>query len=84
MSDETGFVSLENWQLVGAEYRNAVEKHGPRFGSVGEGLKALLSEVSEVIEALERNDVEGPHGVRREVAQVGAVAMKILEGLCNE
>ena len=84
MHDETGFISFENWQLVGAEYRNAVDKHGPRFDSVGDGLKALLAEVSEVIEAIERNDIEGPHGIRREVAQVGAVAMKILEGLCDE
>ena len=81
MNEEHGFISLKNWQLIGAEYRNAVEKHGPLFATPEEGIDALLEEVIELTEAVLKNDIDGPHGVRREAAQVAVVCCKILEGL---
>jgi hypothetical protein len=84
MSEETGFINLKVLQLIGAEYRNAVEKHGPRFGSLKAATRVLGSEFLEVVSAVAKNNIDGAHGVRREAAQVAAVCVKILEGLPPE
>ena len=67
--------------LIEAEYKNAVDKHGARFKSKTELKNALLDEIWEVHEAINKRDYDGPHGVKRELAQVAAVCIKALEGL---
>lgn len=57
------------------------EKHGVTFSCLSEMGVALADEVCEVADAIERNDIDGEHGVKRELAQVAAVCLKALEGL---
>ena len=74
-------ITLELLRDVGVEYQNAIEKHGARYASVLEGLEVLREELEEAQIAAQRNDIDGPHGVKREVRQVAAVCFKLLEGL---
>ena len=71
----------EIFALVEKELQNAIEKHGSTFSSRKEMMNALIDEVCEVAEAIGRNDIDGPHGVKRELAQVASVCIKALEGL---
>jgi hypothetical protein len=70
--------------LIGYEYSRAVKKHGPTFSSLNEGFDALRFEMIEVRDAIDKDDISGRHGVRRETAQVIAVCLKILDGLPQE
>jgi hypothetical protein len=67
--------------IVGYEYDRAVRKHGPTFDSIHEGMDVLVEEFNEAFIAYVKGDIYGRHGVRREVAQITAVCIKILEGL---
>ena len=67
--------------LIEAEYKHAVEKHGARFPCIFDMFIALDDEVMEVHDAIEANNIHGPHGVKRELAQVAAVCLKALEGM---
>ena len=71
----------EIFALVEKELQNAVKKHGPAFSGWKEMMNALIDEVCEVAEAIGRGDINGPHGLKRELAQVAAVCLKALEGL---
>ena len=71
----------EIYALVEKELQNAVEKHGPTFLTKKEMMNAIIDEVCEVAEAIGRNDLDGPHGLKRELAQVAAVCIKALEGM---
>lgn len=81
MSDEPGYINIEILQEIGQEYERAVRKHGPRFEDLHEAMSALTEEWREAVEAYRKNDIDGEHGLRREVTQVAAVCCKILEGL---
>jgi hypothetical protein len=65
--------------LMENEYSRAVRKHGPTFTTLNEGLDAMFAEFGEVLIAANKNDIYGLHGIRREVAQVIAVGLKVLE-----
>ena len=67
--------------LIETEHQNAVKKHGPAFKDLNEMIQALYEEVEEVDAAIARGDYSGPHGVKKELAQVAAVCIKALEGL---
>jgi hypothetical protein len=67
--------------LIEQEYKRAVALHGPTFTNLSVGVRALRNEVHEVRDALGRGDIDGRHGVVREVAHVVVVGLKILEGL---
>jgi hypothetical protein len=67
--------------LIEREYERAVELHGPTFPNLSEGVEALCSEVNEVLYALSKKNIDGRHGVVREVSHVVVVGLKILEGL---
>ena len=71
----------EIFALVEKELQHAIEKHGSTFSSQKEMMNALIDEVCEVDEAIGRNDIDGPHGMERELAQVAAVCIKALKGL---
>ena len=71
----------EIFALVEKELQNAVKKHGPTFSGWKEMMNALIDEVCEVAEAIGRGDINGPHGLKRELAQVAAVCIKALEWL---
>jgi NTP pyrophosphatase (non-canonical NTP hydrolase) len=75
------YLSDETKAILGYEFSRAVAKHGPTFKTLEQGIYALNSELGEVMEAKRRNDIDGRHGVRREVAQVAVVCLKILESL---
>lgn len=84
MSEELGFINMETWHEIGQEYQRAVRLHGPRFETLLDAEYALRNEFIEVIKALDKNDIDGEHGVKRELTQVIAVCIKILEGLRDE
>ena len=67
--------------LVEKELQHAIEKHGSTFSSRKEMMNALIDEVCEVAEALNLNDIHGPHGLKRELIQVIVVCFKALRGL---
>ena len=67
--------------LVEKELQNAIEKHGPTFSGRKEIMNALIDEVCEVAEAIGRNDIDGEHGLKRELIQVIVVCLKALEGM---
>lgn len=67
--------------LIEAEYKHAVEKHGASFSCHLEMHEVLFDELLEVSYALNRSDINGPHGLKRELTQVAAVCIKALEGL---
>ena len=67
--------------LIEAEYKNAVEKHGEHFANRIEMYSALCEEITEVAQAIVKDDIHGPHGMERELAQVAAVCIKALKGL---
>lgn len=71
----------EIFALVEKELQHAIEKHGSTFSSRKEMMNALIDEVCEVAEAIGRGDINGPHGLKRELTQVAAVCIKALEGL---
>ena len=67
--------------LIEKELQHAIEKHGPTFSGQKEMMNALIDEVCEVAEAIGRNDIDGPHGLKRELIQVIVVCLKALMGL---
>ena len=67
--------------LVEKELQHAIKKHGSTFSSRKEMMNALIDEVCEVAEALNRNDIDGAHGLKRELIQVIVVCLKALMGL---
>ncbi len=68
--------------LVLAELRRAKATY-PHFAcDLDQALTVLLAEVGELAAAILKNDIEGEHGVIREAAQVGAVALRIIEMAC--
>ena len=67
--------------LVEKELQHAIKKHGPTFSSRKEMMNALIDEVCEVAEAMGRNDIDGEHGMERELIQVIVVCLKALMGL---
>ena len=71
----------EIMNLLEAELKHAKEKHGPTFSGRKEMMNALIDEVCEVAEAIGRNDIDGPHGLKLELIQVIAVCVKALMGL---
>ena len=75
--------------LILREYSRAVSKWGDRYPSNEIAFQVLMSEVEELKAAMDKNDLDGPHGVRIEAAQVAAVCIKIIEssrerGECDE
>jgi hypothetical protein len=74
-------ISKETQELLGREYDWAVQKHGPTFKTLSEGLNAMLEEFREALRANRKGVIEGEHGVRREVAQIAAVCVKLLESI---
>ena len=71
----------EIFALVEKELQHAIEKHGPTFSSQKEMVYVLFDEVCEVAEAVKKGDINGKHGVKRELTQVIAVCVKALEVL---
>ena len=71
----------EALKLIETEHQNAVKKHGSAFKDLNEMIQALYEEVEEVDAAIARGDYNGPHGVKKELAQVAAVCIKALKGL---
>ena len=67
--------------LIEAEYKNAVEKHGEHFANRIEMYSALCEEITEVAQAIVKDDIHGPHGLKRELIQVIVVCLKALRGL---
>ena len=67
--------------LIETEHKHAVETHGARFSCHLEMHEVLFDELLEVSYALNRSDINGEHGVKRELAQVAAVCLKALEGI---
>ena len=67
--------------LLDEEFKHAKEKHGPVFADVTDAFGALYGEVTEVLQAIIRGDIDGEHGVKRELAQVAAVCIKALGGV---
>ena len=67
--------------LIEAEHKHAVEKHGASFSCHLEMHEVLLEEFLEVSSALCRGDINGKHGVKRELAHVAAVCLKALKGM---
>lgn len=71
----------EIMNLLDEELQHAVKKHGSTFSGRKEMMNALIDEVCEVAEAIGRGDINGPHGLKRELTQVAAVCLKALGGL---
>ena len=71
----------EIFAMVEKELQHAIKKHGPTFSGRKEMMHALIDEVCEVAEAMGRNDIDGEHGLKRELIQVAAVCFKALGGL---
>lgn len=67
--------------LIEAELKHAVEKHGATFANEKEMYEALYEEMLEVNRAVVFGDINSPHGLKRELAQVAAVCIKALKGL---
>ena len=70
----------EALELIEAELKHANEKHGEHFANLIEMYIALCEEVAEVSQAIVKGDINGEHGVKRELAQVAAVCIKALGG----
>ena len=68
----------EALELIEAELKHANEKHGEHFANLIEMYIALCEEVAEVSQAIVKGDINGEHGVKRELAQVAAVCWKAL------
>jgi NTP pyrophosphatase (non-canonical NTP hydrolase) len=66
------------------EYKRAVEKYGPTFPDLNKGIQVIFAELGEVLEAKRKGDINGRHGVIRELAHVCAVCFKLLEGLHHD
>lgn len=71
----------EIMNLLDEELKHAKKKHGPVFADAADAFGALYGEVTEVLQAIIRGDIDGEHGIKRELAQVAAVCLKALEGL---
>lgn len=65
--------------LVLAELRRAKLKYPDFARDLDQALTVLVGEVGELAAAILKRDIEGEHGVVTEAAQVGAVAMRIIE-----
>ncbi len=65
--------------LVLAELRRAKLKHPHFADGLDHALDVLDEEFQELVDAVSCGDIHGEHGVIREAAQVGAVALRIIE-----
>lgn len=81
MDNENGYINIEILRDIGQEYQRAVRMHGSRFGDLPEAMSVFTEEWREAVRAYRDGDIDGEHGLRREVTQVIAVGVKILEGL---
>ena len=70
----------EALMIVNEEHRKAVNKYGSNYKNNEEFICVLTEEFKEVLEAFKHNDIYGKHGVVYELAQLGAVCLKGLEG----
>ena len=67
--------------LLDEELQHAKDKHGPVFADVADAFGALYGEMTEVLQAIPRGDMDGEHGLKQELIDVMAVCFKALEGL---
>lgn len=69
-----------------AEYQHSIEKHGDWHDySLFEIHKAVSDEYNEFTAAVVNDDIDGPHGVKRELMQLLTVCVKAviqMERLC--
>ena len=81
MDEEKGFFNLDIWKQIGAEYTNAVEKHGPKFSTPQVAVHVLFAEVMRAAEAAAKGNINGPNGFYKKIAQAASTCIKALESL---
>jgi len=67
-------------QLVEQEYSKAVLKHTRRFASLHEGISIIREEFEEAWDEVKKQNAD-PEALKKEMAQVGAMAMRFLTDL---